>query len=78
MAEGTDVGRAQRLAIAVAAALALVATGLWLSRDAIAERVMAGAFDRAMGDPFAGLPDGLSVALCGSGSPMPDPTRAGP
>ncbi len=24
------------------------------------------------------LPDGLHVLLCGSGSPMPDPTRAGP
>ena len=36
-------------------------------------------FDRAMGaDPIAALPDGLHVGLCGSGSPMPDPTRAGP
>lgn len=25
-----------------------------------------------------GLPDGLHIALCGSGSPFPDPTRAGP
>lgn len=25
-----------------------------------------------------GLPDGLHVALCGTGSPFPDPTRAGP
>ena len=24
------------------------------------------------------LPDGLHVALCGTGSPFPDPTRAGP
>jgi len=29
-------------------------------------------------DPYAGLGDGLHVGLCGSGSPMPDPTRAGP
>jgi ribonuclease Z len=29
-------------------------------------------------DPFADLPDGLHVALCGTGSPMPDATRAGP
>jgi ribonuclease Z len=27
---------------------------------------------------MAGLPDGLHVGLCGSGSPLPDPTRAGP
>src|SRR5262249_4809432 len=26
----------------------------------------------------AGLPEGLHVALCGTGSPYPDPTRAGP
>jgi ribonuclease Z len=25
-----------------------------------------------------GLPDGLHIALCGTGSPFPDPTRAGP
>ena len=41
--------------------------------------VMARAYDRAMGaDPIAALPDGLHVGLCGAGSPMPDPTRAGP
>jgi ribonuclease Z len=34
--------------------------------------------DRAGRDATAGLPDGLHVVLCGSGSPLPDPTRAGP
>jgi ribonuclease Z len=29
-------------------------------------------------DPLASLPDGLHAGLCGSGSPLPDPTRAGP
>ncbi|MBY0519934.1 MAG: MBL fold metallo-hydrolase [Sphingomonas sp.] len=29
-------------------------------------------------NPFAGRADGLSVGLCGSGSPMPSPDRAGP
>ncbi len=29
-------------------------------------------------DVVAELPNGLHVALCGTGSPMPDPTRAGP
>lgn len=33
---------------------------------------------RAGVDVTRELPDGLHVALCGSGSPMPDPTRAGP
>jgi ribonuclease Z len=27
---------------------------------------------------LASLPDGLHAGLCGSGSPLPDPTRAGP
>lgn len=34
--------------------------------------------DRAGRDATAGLPDGLHVILCGSGSPLPDRTRAGP
>ena len=29
-------------------------------------------------DPVAGLQDGLHVGLCGTGSPMPNPARAGP
>ena len=33
---------------------------------------------RAGRDASAGLPDGLHVILCGSGSPLPDPSRAGP
>jgi ribonuclease Z len=40
-------------------------------------------FDRAVGervgrDSTAALPDGLHVALCGTGSPLPNPVRAGP
>jgi ribonuclease Z len=40
-------------------------------------------FDRAVGervgmDSTANLPDGLHVALCGTGSPLPNPVRAGP
>lgn len=30
------------------------------------------------GDPVAAMPDGLHVALCGAGSPMPDAARSGP
>ena len=62
------------------AVLAIVA-GLiaWAMRGQIAVRLMARMYDHAMGaDPLAGVPDGLDVGLCGSGSPMPDPTRAGP
>ena len=40
-------------------------------------------FERAVGervgrDSTAGLPVGLHVALCGTGSPLPNPVRAGP
>jgi ribonuclease Z len=40
-------------------------------------------FERAVGervgrDSTADLPDGLHVALCGTGSPLPNPVRAGP
>jgi len=53
--------------------------GLWLNRGAIATHLMGRIYDRALGRaPFSDMPDSLSVALCGSGSPMPDPTRAGP
>lgn len=36
------------------------------------------ASERAGRDATIGLPDGLHVILCGTGSPLPDPTRAGP
>jgi len=40
-------------------------------------------FERAVGervgrDSTAGIPDGLHAALCGTGSPLPNPVRAGP
>lgn len=34
--------------------------------------------ERVGRDSTANLPDGLHVALCGTGSPLPDPDRAGP
>ena len=41
----------------------------------VAERIAPG---RIAADVMPGLPDGLHVALCGAGSPFPDPQRAGP
>jgi ribonuclease Z len=68
------------IGVAVLAVVAVVVgLGLWLARAPIAMWVMARAYDHAMTpDPIGALPDGLHVGLCGSGSPMPDPTRAGP
>lgn len=63
----------------VLAVAAILVAGAWLARGEIALALMRHAYERAMtGDPIAAIPDGLSVGLCGSGSPMPDPTRAGP
>ena len=59
--------------------LLILGAGAWLFRGQIAVAIMTRAYDKAMGaDLIASLPDGLHVGLCGSGSPMPDPTRAGP
>nr|WP_070959948.1 MBL fold metallo-hydrolase [Hyphomonas sp. Mor2] len=61
-------------------ALALVAFfGFNLFKGQIAERAFISAVERNAGvDPSADLPDGLHVYLCGTGSPMPDASRAGP
>lgn len=64
--------------IAVAVVLLLLA-GVWVFRGPLALKLS----DRAVAtnmraDAVAGLPDGLHAFVCGSGSPMPDRTRAGP
>ncbi|MGA0603499.1 MBL fold metallo-hydrolase [Caulobacter sp. KR2-114] len=60
--------------------LALVlAGGVWLMRGRLAVAAMGRIYAKALGhDAIAELPDGLHVGLCGSGSPLPDPSRAGP
>jgi len=59
--------------------LGLIAGAAWLARDRIAVALFERGMDQALAaDPFAGRADGLSVALCGAGSPMPSPDRAGP
>lgn len=68
--------------------------GIWLAIPALLILVLGGAFvfqrqigmalaknmvDRQFQNPvMANLPDGLHAGLCGSGAPLPDPTRAGP
>lgn len=59
-------------------ALLPVAAVLYWQRVPIAiAMVERGAARNLASDPFAGLPDGLHVALCGAGSPLPDPRRSG-
>ncbi len=63
------------------AVLVLVAAGVGvrLFQRQIATAMLQRIADRRVGrDVTAGLPDGLHVILCGTGSPLPDPTRAGP
>lgn len=65
------------LAALVLAGLGLI--GFQAFKPQIAKRIFTSAIERNVGiDRSAALPDGLHVYLCGTGSPMPDPTRAGP
>ncbi len=62
---------------AVAAVLAFI--GFRLFEKQVAKLVFTRVIDRNVGvDRTADLPDGLHVYLCGTGSPMADPSRAGP
>jgi ribonuclease Z len=73
------MARLRTVALAATGVIALVLAGGWIMRGQLATAAMGKLYARAMTkDPFAGLPDGLHVGLCGSGSPMPDPGRAGP
>ncbi|WP_373490627.1 MBL fold metallo-hydrolase [Parasphingorhabdus sp.] len=64
------------------ALLVLVLTGVGASllfQEQIGERLFARAVETAVTrDVIGDLPDGMHVILCGTGSPLPDPTRAGP
>lgn len=65
------------LAVLVLAGLGLI--GFQAFKPQIAKRAFARAIEQNVGvDRSAALPDGLHVYLCGTGSPMPDVSRAGP
>lgn len=71
--------KAWRIARFVVLGLVLLGALAFAFRSRLAMGAMTRIYAHAMGDdPYAGLGDGLHVGLCGSGSPMPDPTRAGP
>jgi ribonuclease Z len=67
----------KRIVVAIAAALAAVAGMASFQRQAGAMMLGAALDQRAGLDRTAALSDGLHVGLCGTGSPLPDPTRAG-
>lgn len=71
--------RSTKFILAAVVVVGALGTGVWLARGQLAMAAMSKAYEGAMGtDAIAALPDGLHVGLCGSGAPMPDPTRAGP
>lgn len=67
---GRRLGAGAALAVVLAAAAFPAPLGRWVAARTIEAR--------AGIDATASLPDGLHVALCGSGSPLPDPSRVGP
>ena len=59
--------------------VAILAVVIYTQRGPIAERIMARGAQAAMNADVVGeLGDGLHVALCGAGGPLPDPKRSGP
>ncbi|MBI1188554.1 MAG: MBL fold metallo-hydrolase [Alphaproteobacteria bacterium] len=70
---------ARRIALSLLAIAVLAGAGFFIFRDRIAEAAFRrAAYENVGRDRAAQLPDGLHVYLCGTGSPLPDPGRAGP
>lgn len=68
-----------RVPAAIALVLIAVVVALYLLRGEIALRLTERMAQRGLSaDLTAELPDGLHAAVCGSGSPLTDPSRAGP
>jgi ribonuclease Z len=63
--------------VAVLAVAGLVGLGFRvLGSEPVAKRLFARQAEARLGaDRLASLPEGLTVAFCGTGSPLPDPTR---
>ncbi len=71
--------RRRKIGLGLVAVLLLAGLLLYLARPWLAERAFQRALDTTVGvDPSLALGDGLHAYVCGSGTPMPDPARAGP
>ncbi|WP_417613590.1 MBL fold metallo-hydrolase [Parasphingorhabdus sp.] len=69
----------KKLGLGLLLLILLIAGAAVLFQQQIGERMFARAVDTAVSrDVIGDLPDGINVVLCGSGSPLPDPSRAGP
>jgi len=68
-----------RIGLALLALLLLAGVGFYVLRDRVALALFQHAVDRGIAaDTIDALPDGLTAGFCGTGSPLPDRTRAGP
>lgn len=69
----------RRFLVGLLVLVAAVGGAAYVFRAEIALAVMQRTLDANFaGDPLAAMPDGLHIALCGAGSPMPDAARSGP
>lgn len=70
----------KRIILGIVVALLIAAgVGFYLNRNAIALSIFQRAAHAGISnDIVATLPDGLTAGFCGTGSPLPDRTRAGP
>lgn len=80
MAGGIYVSRRFRAVLSLVVGLAVVVAAVWLvAGDRIVLTLAARmAAQNMAADRVAELPDGLHLAICGAGGPMPDPLRSGP
>jgi ribonuclease Z len=69
----------KRILIGVGMTLVLGAGALYVARDSIGLSIFRSAAEQGLSADIAPeLPDGLAAGFCGTGSPLPDRTRAGP
>lgn len=73
------MSKTKKLLLTLLVLSALVVVAVFVFQKQIATRLMQQMAHKNVGrDIIPTLPDGLHLALCGTGSPFPDPTRAGP
>lgn len=74
---GRRMTNAKRAALGVAAILGIAVLSAWLFQRSIGMWLFERTVERAAArDTLKGLPDGLHVGLCGTGSPLPSRERA--
>ncbi|HEY1058533.1 MAG TPA: MBL fold metallo-hydrolase [Limnobacter sp.] len=68
----------KKIAVGVLGVLLVGGAVVYSQREAITGKIVERMVGERMGNPLAGLVDGLHVGLCGTGSPFPDPQRGAP